>query len=136
MSKITGTEGNITFTNSLGKEITYTGSFSFELSGGSEPRKHWSSDEPISREGQPRTDILPGAICYVKENVYHRVDGPSITYDDGSTEWHFEGKRHRTDGPAIDNVNGSKEYWIDGEEVAAQCTEWTAMLNRCGKYEC
>ncbi len=43
------------------------------------------------------------------KGIRHRLDGPAVTFKDGSQLWYLDGKSHRTDGPA--------EIWSDGYEV-------------------
>ena len=63
-----------------------------------------------------RTVDIVGIIRYKNtEGYYHRIDGPSKIWPDGSTEWRINGEYHRLDGPAIECTNGHKEWYINGE---------------------
>jgi hypothetical protein len=42
---------------------------------------------------------------YNSKGQYHRIDGPTIIWPDGSKAWHINGKCHRLNGPAIEYVN-------------------------------
>ena len=53
---------------------------------------------------------------YLKNNIFHREDGPAIEWANGKKEWYLNGKRHRTDGPAIEYPSGTKSWWINGKE--------------------
>jgi len=57
-----------------------------------------------------------GTQFWLKNNEYHRTDGPAIIWKNGSQEWYINDKRHRTDGPAIiwkNKKNGSQEWYIN-----------------------
>ena len=51
------------------------------------------SYEVIDPEGVIRYYDVAGKL--------HRMDGPAITYPNGTEYWYFHGKRHREDGPAV-----------------------------------
>lgn len=63
-----------------------------------------------------------GTERYFKNGVFHRVDGPAITYPNGAKSWYQYGHLHRTNGPAVERADGSKEWWLNGEYYEA--TEW------------
>ena len=52
-----------------------------------------------------------------KQGQYHRTDGPSYEYEDGSKVWYLNDKLHRTDGPACEWVGGDKTWWLNGKLV-------------------
>ena len=63
----------------------------------------------------------------------HRLDGPAIIYDNGTTHWFKNNKKHRDgDLPAVENTSG-KTYWYkngkrhrDGGPavISKDLTEW------------
>jgi hypothetical protein len=62
------------------------------------------------------------AIEYTRADneVYHREDGPAITYANGWKEWRINGALHREDDkPARTMPEGDKEWWIHGERHRA-----------------
>lgn len=98
---------------------------------------------------QIQWDYKPYPIyIYYKNNKIHREDGPAVESQNGSKEWHIEGKLHskqisdncggyvkyylkdeeghREDGPAIESSDGTKIWLNNGllhrEDVAAK--EW------------
>lgn len=54
---------------------------------------------------------------YLKNNRYHREDGPAWEHTNGNKEWFLNGLRHRTDGPAIEWANGYKSWYLDGTRL-------------------
>ena len=48
-----------------------------------------------------RKVLSDNTIIYLKNGVLHREDGPAVIYDDGISEYWFEGRRHRHKGSAI-----------------------------------
>ena len=61
-----------------------------------------------------------GTQFWLKNNEYHRTDGPAIIWKNGSQEWYINDKRHRTDGPAKIGSDGSKFYWLNGVQLTEQ----------------
>ena len=61
---------------------------------------------------------------------YHRVDGPSVEYDDGTKYWYLNGKLHRVDGPAIILYNRYKEWHVNGERFDCKTQEEFEQLMR------
>ncbi len=57
-----------------------------------------------------------GDVCYIKNGLYHREDGPAKEFADGYIAWYINGNLHREDGPAIERADGRKEWFINGEE--------------------
>ncbi|MFW5794453.1 MAG: hypothetical protein ACOCV1_03110 [Bacillota bacterium] len=70
------------------------------------------------------------AIYYLKDNLYHRQNGPAIIRSDGWLTWYFNGKKHRENGPAeyligdsffsswfINGCRIDKEVFINNNEV-------------------
>ena len=58
-------------------------------------------------------DIFGTVIWTNKVGLYHRIDGPTVEYVDGSKEWWLNGKLHRTDGPAVEHFNGDKFWYLN-----------------------
>ncbi len=46
----------------------------------------------------------------------HRLDGPSLEFNDGTKWWCKDGKNHREDGPAMEHCSGIKWYWLNGKQ--------------------
>ncbi len=79
-----------------------------------------------------------GNVCYIKNGMFHREDGPAIIQLNGTSIWCLDGKKHRegrgpavesvsgykawykngvlhrNDGPAITDSDGTEEWWVDG----------------------
>ena len=54
-----------------------------------------------------------GDHVWVKNNAYHRLDGPAIIFGDGSrVHWRRHGEIHRTDGPAIMYHDGECRWFL------------------------
>ncbi len=48
------------------------------------------------------------------DGVLHRISGPAIISDDGTTHWYRDGRLHRDDGPAIEYADGIKQWYQNG----------------------
>ena len=57
-----------------------------------------------------------GARYWIKNNDYHRKNGPAII-NNRSIFWVFEGKNHRLDGPAVILFGGKKLWYYQGTEI-------------------
>lgn len=44
----------------------------------------------------------------------HRLDGPAVTWPDGTQKWYRYGKRHRLDGPSSIMADGREFWFVDG----------------------
>jgi hypothetical protein len=44
----------------------------------------------------------------------HRLDGPAVTFLNGTKEWWANDKRHRTNNPAVIFYNQDEEWWDNG----------------------
>jgi hypothetical protein len=53
---------------------------------------------------------------YDDDQQRHRVDGPAVTFINGSEHWFIHGRRHRSDGPAVIYPTGdySRDWYING----------------------
>ncbi len=47
--------------------------------------------------------------------IFHREDGPAISYKDGDKLWYLNGQPHREDGPAIEHCSGAKNWYKHGK---------------------
>ena len=66
------------------------------------------------------TDIFGTKSCSL-DGQYHRINGPAVEWNDGSSFWYKRGKLHRLDGPAIHyTATGFKEYWIEAKKYSAE----------------
>jgi hypothetical protein len=63
-------------------------------------------------------------VCSIRENGsrewhlngrYHRDDGPAIIYSDGAAVWYRNGEIHREGGPAVKNARGYKAWYLNGK---------------------
>jgi hypothetical protein len=54
-------------------------------------------------------------VRWYSRGKLHRMDGPAVTYADGSKEWYQNGKRHREGGPAIERSDGYKAWYQNGD---------------------
>jgi len=50
----------------------------------------------------------------------HREDGPAIEYGNGGKVWYLDGKPHREDGPAVELSSGGKFWYLNGEELTEE----------------
>ena len=59
-----------------------------------------------------------GALRYYDtQGLLHRVHGPAVKYEDGSSAWFQNGQLHRLDGPAIAYADGGKSWYINGKSL-------------------
>ena len=67
---------------------------------------------------------MPKSKLYVKlhraiwrndKGEYHREDGPSIVYANGSEEWFLNGLSHREGGPAVVFPEGDNYWYLYGQ---------------------
>ena len=56
----------------------------------------------------------------VKDEYYHREDGPAVEYANGTKRWYLNGKLHREDGPAVEYANGTKRWYLNGKELTEE----------------
>jgi len=62
-------------------------------------------------------DSITGDICWFKDGILHREDGPAIELANGTKRWFVNGKRHRADGPAVELANGKMYYFLNGNKL-------------------
>lgn len=57
-------------------------------------------------------------IELIKTHHFHKIDGPSIIYRDGSYVWYLDGKLHREGGPAIHlrSLYRYDQYYFHGQK--------------------
>ena len=67
----------------------------------------------------PHVDEHGNESYFNAEGKPHRVDGPAVTWPDGTEQWCINGKQHRLDGPAVYNpkTKDPDEYWVYGQKV-------------------
>ncbi len=66
----------------------------------------------------------PNRIEYQNEKgEYHRLDGPSVEWNDGGKWWFINGQRHREDGPAIEYQDGYKAWYLNGLKYSKEYWE-------------
>ena len=49
---------------------------------------------------------------------YHRENGPTIEWTDGTKMWYLNGTPHRVNGPAIELSNGDKFWCLYGKRYS------------------
>ena len=57
-----------------------------------------------------------GKIWKNEKGYFHREDGPTVEYSNGTRIWYKNGKLHREDGPTVIWGNGVHEYYLNGKE--------------------
>ena len=70
-----------------------------------------------------------GSVCWYKDDLFHRLDGPAIEWTNGRKKWYLNGKLHRVGGPADIWPDGSLEWWVNGKRhrVNGPAIEWVNM---------
>ena len=56
-----------------------------------------------------------GTIEWYFNGKRHRTDGPAVIHPDGYQVWYLNGKLHRTDGPAVIYSSGYQAWYQDGK---------------------
>lgn len=57
---------------------------------------------------------------YIKNNLFHRENGPAVELISGGCIWFLNGLKHRLDGPALDSGFGHKLWYYKGQKI--NCT--------------
>ena len=57
---------------------------------------------------------------WLKDNLYHRLNGPAIDYTNKEKYWFQNGRKHRLDGPAIVYADGRKEWYLNENRFNTQ----------------
>ncbi|RTK95481.1 MAG: hypothetical protein EKK64_06570 [Neisseriaceae bacterium] len=74
----------------------------------------WNCLEYTISKTDEKTEIIA-----IIDNNDHKLqsfdDNPSVTYTNGTKEWHCVGLLHRYSGPAVQYSNGDVEYWNWGK---------------------
>ena len=52
---------------------------------------------------------------WLKNNKYHRENGPARIFSNGDLQWFIDGKLHRDNGPARTFSNGDQQWFINGK---------------------
>ena len=52
--------------------------------------------------------------------IFHREEGPAISYQNGYKCWYINGELHRIDGPAIERDNGDEWWYLNGQEMTEE----------------
>jgi hypothetical protein len=59
-----------------------------------------------------------GSKFYYKDRemkIFHREDGPALSYRHGDKLWYLNGQPHREDGPAVEYCSGEKAWYLNGK---------------------
>ena len=57
-----------------------------------------------------------GSICWYKNGLLHREDGPAISWEDNHyAAWYQHGVFHRENAPAVIDEDGHEEWWVKGK---------------------
>ena len=57
-----------------------------------------------------------GSEKWLKDNKFHRTDGPAIVYANGEEVWYKNNNPHRADGPARIFPDGI-EFWYEDDRL-------------------
>ena len=80
--------------------------------------------------------VFDDNICYYKDNLLHREDGPAlISGDNEIKKYFFRGKLHRENGPAIENDNGYKAWYTNGEKIKEEVPSGAQQYTANGLYK-
>lgn len=82
-------------------------------------------------DGESRLSIIQ--ICYFKNGVFHRENGPARVFGYGVKEWFLNEKLHREDGPAIAYPNGKGRYYLNDQEYSKR--QWKIEVNQLASIE-
>jgi hypothetical protein len=66
-----------------------------------------------------RTSIT-GTTQYLFNGLLHRVDGPAITFSDGTKVWYRHGRYHREDGPAVEDASLGLRWYLDDAQISQE----------------
>lgn len=76
------------------------------------------------------------SICWYKNGLLHREDGPAHISLIGGKVWYNEGMVHREDGPAIEYSTGDKSWVLyDIEVTQKEFNEWLVKKKLNQKLE-
>ena len=56
-----------------------------------------------------------GTVRYFKDAQFHRDDGPTVIWRDGSEYWYQNGYLHRDGGPAVIFSRGDRMWYRNGQ---------------------
>ena len=71
----------------------------------------------LHRVDGPAMSFSDGTKAWYKDGLLHRIGGPAFEYANGTQLWMVNGNYHRTDGPAVVYANGVQSYWLNGIPV-------------------
>ena len=60
-------------------------------------------------------DINEERVIWRLNGLWHREDGPAVTYSDGTQEWWLNDQIHREDGPAVVSSDGRQEWFLNNQ---------------------
>lgn len=60
--------------------------------------------------------VFYGCQYWIENGEFHRENGPSCIYADGTKEYHNHGKLHRLNGPALTHANGDC-WWYKEDKI-------------------
>lgn len=74
----------------------------------------WRLNGVYHRDEGPAVTWVDGSEFYFRNGRFHRDDGPAVKYSDGTEKYFRNGKCHREDGPAVKWANGKEAYYLNG----------------------
>lgn len=89
-------------------------------------KQEWRVNGLLHRETGPAVIFKDGTKYWYCCDVLHRDTrdetgniGPAMEYPDGYKAWYRFGQRHRLKGPAVIWNNGSTEFWKQDKRISA-----------------
>lgn len=78
------------------------------------------SFKDLEDPGYEYREYPDGLKVWLRNDKYHREDGPAAIYSDGTEYWYQNDILHREDGPAMTFTNGLKFWYINGIEYSEE----------------
>lgn len=77
----------------------------------------WLLYGELHRIDGPALTYPDGSKYWYQYGMFHREGGPAHITQDGSEFWYLNDQRHRIDGPAVIYSNGVNRWYIRGELI-------------------
>jgi hypothetical protein len=91
--------------------------------------QEWRLNGVYHREDGPAVTYPDGTQLWYVSNKLHRKGGPAVIYPNGTQYWYINGKHHREDGPAYIGSNGYQEWWINDKDITDEVNTWANERN-------